>query len=581
MYTMKTSPRSLFNLIALSLTALFLVACGGGGTATTATGGTGTVGLFVTDNPITDGTIKAVCVTYQKVELLGDGRYTLYQGRPRTFDLLKLRDHARPLAFGDVPAGWYEKIRLTLVNDGIELKLDTNSECGDPSPTSAYPRLPGNNKLDFVVKGGFHVQPDSKTYFEIDMDAEKAIHVVETGKACRGAGRKDTMEIDGRCTTFNFRPVVFVRALDKDFTGKLVRLQGTIESVNPEDRSFLLCDALPGMEPDGESGVASRMKYDDDDRYKRCIRVRVSRDDSFFDADGVPRPLANLQDAVGEVVTVNGRLWRMIRPEIPDGYEPEPGECRIWDPALPEGQQSLPGDCHDLWDMVGEGQYLISHYDDDDEYHHALVVEALTIGIGRTTLITGTVDSSPVSVVGSDDEEFGMEAGRPDPVTIVLQAGVPGGNGTRIVDSMGNPLTSDALFPPRPITVDGVVVDSARVLGELVVLLEDPAGLAGKTRMSGTIASMQPDGSAFVLMLDPADPDNARVDSSLSDQPVTVPPEARILLVDLSAGTTEALTREQLARAEGKYINLYAVKPTSGMGDWVADTIVVFISGSL
>jgi hypothetical protein len=565
-------PKFIINLAALSMTAMFLVACGGGGTdnaSSVVTGGSGTVGLFVTDNPITDGTIKAACVTYQKVEVLGDGRYTVYQGQPRTFDLLQLRDHARPLAFGDVPTGVYEKIRLTLVNDGIELKLDNDTGCDVPSRTSAYPKLPGNNKLDFVVKGGIVVQPGSSEYLEIDMDAEKAIHIVETGKNCNSnsANKNDVMEVNGTCTQFNFRSVVFVRALNKEFTGKLIRVVGTIESVNREDRSFQLCNALPGME---DSGAQT-------DPMTRCIRVRVSPDDSFFNAAGSPQPLADIQSAVGEQVTVNGRLWRVIKPEIPDGYQPRPGECRIWDPALPADQQSLPGACEDLWDNVQPGQYLISG---DDNDYYPLVLDALTIGVGSTTLINGMVDSSPVPVSGSQDEQFGMEVGRPSPIDVVLQAGVTGGNGTRIIDQMGNPLTSAALFPPRPVKVDGVVVDSSSVLGELVVLLDDPAGLVGTTRMSGTIGSVATDGSAFVLVMDPADPDNTKVDPTLSDQSVAVPLEAKILLVDLSTGSSESLAREQLTRAAGKYINLYAVKPTSGLGDWLADTIVVIISGS-
>jgi hypothetical protein len=117
--------------------------------------------------------------------------------------------------------------------------------------------------------------------------------------------------------------------------------------------------------------------------------------------------------------------------------------------------------------------------------------------------------------------------------------------------------------------------------GELVVLLdEDALGLIGTTRLSGTIASVEPDGSAFVLMLDPDDPDNTNAVPSGSDQSVIIPLEANILLVNLSEGTTEALAREQLARAAGQYINLYAVKPADGLGDWIADTIVVIIPGS-
>lgn len=568
---MKTSTNYILNIILLSVITAFIVACGGGGSGSTNTSGTGsgTIGIFITDNPITDGTIKAVCVTYQQVEVLGDGRYTVYQGRPRTFDLLKLRDHSRPMAFHEIPAGVYEKIRMTLVNNGIELKLD-ETDCHTPSPNSAFPKLPGNNKLDFVVKGGVVVRPGAKVLFEFDMDAEKAIHLVETGNGncnSNSANNRDAQEIDNTCMQFNFRSVVFVRAITRDYIGKLVRLVGTIRSVNPEDRSLMLCDALPGLE-----------NVDDDDT--RCIRVRVSRDDSFFNAEGLPQPLVALERAVGLQATVNGRLWAVIKPDIPDGHRPPPGECRIWDPDLPAGQQSPPGVCEDLWELVEEGQYLISH--DEGEHIYPLVVDALTIGLGETLVVEGEVVSAPVAVPGSSDEEFSMDVQRPDPLAVLLQAGVTGGNGTRIIDQRGNPLTSDALFPPRPLRVDGVY-SSIDVLmrGELVVLLDiDPVGLSGTTRLSGTIGSVEMDGSAFDLVLDTTDPDNANAVPSLSDQRVTVPLEARILLMNLSDGSSQPLDREDLARATGQYLNVYAVKPADGLGDWIADTILVIIPGT-
>jgi hypothetical protein len=564
--------RIIFSIVFLWAIAL-LAGCGGGGGTDTTNAGSGTLGIFITDNPIADGTIKAVCVTYQQVEVLGDGRYTVYQGESRTFDLLKLRDHSRPMAFHTIPAGVYEKIRLTLENNGIELKLD-DTDCHTPSRNSAYPHLPGNNKLDFVVKGGLVVAPDSKVFFEFDMDAEKAIHVVERSNghcASNSANHSDSRDVDGACKQFNFRSVVFIRALTRAYRGKLIRLVGYIRAVDPEDRSLLLCDALPGMEEE------------DDNDDTRCIRVRVSPDDSFFDEEGFPQSLRALllDDVVDKQATVNGKLWHVIKPDIPDGHRPPPGECRIWDPALPPGQQSRPGDCADLWELVEEGQFLIRH--DEGEHRYPLVVDALTIGLGKTDVVKGETVSAPDEVTGSTDEEFTMDVDRlEDPLAVRLQAAVDDVNGTRIIDQRGNPLTSDALFPPRPVRVDGVY-SRADVLmrGELVVLLDtDAMGLTGTTRLSGTIAidSVAADGSGFVLMLDGSDLDNANAVPSLSAQSVTVPPDARILLVNTTDSSTQPLTREQLERAEGQYINLYAVKPADGLGDWIADTILVIIS---
>jgi len=430
--------------------------------------------------------------------------------------------------------------------------------------------LPGNNKLDFVVHGGMVVAPDSKVFFEFDMDAAKAIHVVERSNShcmSNSANHSDSHEVNGTCMEFNFRPVVFLRAITQQYTGKLIRLVGTIESVDPEDHSLLLCDSLPGME-----------SVDDHDT-TRCVRVRVSRDDSFFDFDGNPQPLQALQRTVGLQATVNGKLWAL---SIPVDHRPPPGECVIWDPSLPVGEQSRPGDCATLWEMTGDGQHLIRH--DEGEHVYALVVDALTIGLGETLVVEGETVTAPVAVTDSTDEEFTMDVNRPTPLAVRLQAAVEGGNGTRIIDQLGNPLTRDALFPPRPVRVDGVYDSIATLMrGELVVLLDqDWSGLVGTTRLSGTVGSVASDGSSLVLVLDPADPDNTNAVPSLSDQSVTVPLEARILLVkqDGAILTTEALERAQLARAEGQYINLYAVKPTDGLGDWIADTVLVIIPGS-
>ena len=216
---------------------------------------------------------------------------------------------------------------------------------------------------------------------------------------------------------------------------------------------------------------------------------------------------------------------------------------------------------------------------DEGEHMYPLVIDALTIGLGETQVVEGETVTSPAAVTDSTDEEFTMDVDRQTPLAVRLQATVDDVNGTRIIDQLGNTLTRDALFPPRPVRVDGVYDPDATLMrGELVVLLDqEVSGLVGTTRLSGTVGSVASDGSSLVLVLDPADPDNSNAVPTLSDQSVTVPLEARILLVNLSEGTTEALERAQLARAEGQYINLYAVKPTDGLGDWIADTILVIL----
>ena len=112
MYT-KTNRYGYSLVILLFLAAL--TGCGGGGSSSgsTSTAGTGTVGLTLTDAPTDD--LDAVNVTIVKAELLSDsGRVTIFQGK-ETVNLLDYRSDARFLSLApNVPAGTYEKIRLTL-----------------------------------------------------------------------------------------------------------------------------------------------------------------------------------------------------------------------------------------------------------------------------------------------------------------------------------------------------------------------------------------------------------------------------------------------------------------------------------
>ncbi len=79
---------------------------------------------------------------------------------------------------------------------------------------------------------------------QLDMDAGKSIHIIEKGNC--------TNKPD-KC--FNFRPVVFVDVIDKDFDSKLVRLNGVIKEVDSVEEYLLLCEALPSKDMDNEGCV--------------------------------------------------------------------------------------------------------------------------------------------------------------------------------------------------------------------------------------------------------------------------------------------------------------------------------------
>lgn len=252
--------RTLFiRQVCVFAAAAMLTACGGGGGGSgsavigsgTGATGVGAVGVVLTDQPANLGEIKQILLTITGVEILGDGdqgKVTLYSGPPRgPFDLLKLQNEARPLAFSsDVPAGTYCKIRLTL----SDLELVFNDNTNEPN---FHPKLPGNSKLDLNARKCFEVSPGATVYLQLDMDA-RSIHVVQTGNKKQ----------------YNFRPVVFIDVVQGNFPAKLVRLEGgVIQEVNRQNGTLLLCDFQYGKGARG--GVGD------------CMTIVISRDTSAFD----------------------------------------------------------------------------------------------------------------------------------------------------------------------------------------------------------------------------------------------------------------------------------------------------------
>lgn len=267
--------------VLLVCVSLFLFACGGGsaGSAGSSGGGdsagVGSVAVLLTDGPAQD--FDEVNVSVIRTELFGDdGKVTLFEG-DETFNLLDLTD-ARLFAIrSSVPTGRYGKIRLTL----RQIQLINRDEFGNV--TELYePKLPGNGKLDLVPRGDIVVVAGETLVVQIDMDAEKSIHIVGTGSG-----------------KYQFRPVVFVDVVSADFLGKFIQVHGVIDAINPADQEFLLC----------ETRILMRKSEDIDDQHSRgCIQVAVQDDTAIFALDGAP---ANFDALVeGEEATVYGRLYR-------------------------------------------------------------------------------------------------------------------------------------------------------------------------------------------------------------------------------------------------------------------------------
>ena len=249
----------------LLLAMAFLVSgCGGGGsgaadTAVTppvATVSTGTIVLLLTDAPVDE--LSAINLDVTEAILIGDmGQQTVFSGN-KTINLLDLANFHQPIVFGEVEAGHFTKIRLRIEN--IEL-VDENTG------QSTFASLPANGKIDLLDQDGFDVFPGRTLLVEIEIDANKSIHIVGTGSG-----------------KYQFRPVVKVNIMDGGLPAKLARLEGTVAEIfdDPAGR-FRLCHA-----EDAES----------------CVIVNLAEGGNVFGPDGQPVDFDTL--AVNDSVVVIG-----------------------------------------------------------------------------------------------------------------------------------------------------------------------------------------------------------------------------------------------------------------------------------
>ena len=270
--------KRLFSILFFSLAFAVLASCGSGDSTGTSSTGSGTVALLLTDAP--SDIFEEINITVVKAELLSDsGAVTMFQGE-RTFNLLDLTD-ARIFAIREgIAAGSYSKIRLTLSD--IEL-VDYNDSNIPQDYLTYHPKLPGNGKLDLNPRGDFTVVAGGTLAIQIDMDANKSIHIVKKGK-------KDE---------YNFRPVVFIDIVTDAFKERFVKLHGDIDAIDTVDQSFKLCNTdIPVQMDDDQKKAGSR----------GCLRVETDNTTAIFDIDGNPAAFDDLVN--GEPATVFGRLQR-------------------------------------------------------------------------------------------------------------------------------------------------------------------------------------------------------------------------------------------------------------------------------
>jgi hypothetical protein len=268
-----------------------LAGCGGDSSTTVVSSpGTGTVVVVVTDAPSDE--FLQIWLAVTKIELIGEpGRFTLFEGSEE-LDLLSLRDDARLLTLGhEVPAGDWSKIRLH-VEDVELVRLIAADDAGTPIDCPAdvvpdpgfvcesiRPKVVANGKIDLNPRGPITVRGGELVFVQLDLDAEKSIHVVRTGNE-----------------RFVFRPVVFVDlfAVRPD---RLARIEGAIDSLDLAAQQLLVCGTHHAFRAGAQQDTGAK---------SRCVDVRVGSDTSIFDGDGQPAALADL--AVGDEVAALGRF---------------------------------------------------------------------------------------------------------------------------------------------------------------------------------------------------------------------------------------------------------------------------------
>jgi hypothetical protein len=340
--------RGILAAIAIT-TAAFALACGvedvgaptggsttGSGTPTTPASPTGAVSLFFTDAP--SPVFDEILLTVKSVELLGgDGPVVLYDGQA-TFDLLRLRYVSELFSIKyDVPSGTYSKIRLIL--DDVELVWRDDKG----KVKTDHPKLTGKGKLDLVPRGTLDVTEGGMVVVQVDVDAEKAIHIKKKGKK----------------EEYQFRPVVFVDVVNAFSEDRLARLHGVIEEIDASRRSLLVCDlgssitphqgilsgptppggATPLGDDDDDDGDDDDDDDDDDDRDRgECVDIVVLPDAALYDESANGISFGNLRRgdsllAVGHLRTDREDLQMLARVLV----QGDPGSFALFSGVVSSG----------------------------------------------------------------------------------------------------------------------------------------------------------------------------------------------------------------------------------------------------
>jgi hypothetical protein len=236
----------------------------------------------------------------------------------------------------------------------------------------------------------------------------------------------------GNKKQYNFRPVVFIDVIQNNFQAKLVRLEdGVIREINTDEGTLRLCEYTYG---DGGRGDVND-----------CMTIVISRQTSAFDN------IAN--DGINTVS--NGDAISLAELMIPE--------------------------------RVGERPVtVVGHFSSHDyENNNYPVVDALVVELGGFLDLGGTVANAASNLRFNMDVDPNQGISVTGALPVALQPDPVGGNGTKILSRSGKVLSSTAIFPPRQVIVDGVLLlANPDYLNSSLVII-DNSGSTGNDEATG------------------------------------------------------------------------------------------------
>lgn len=460
--------KSFLSIIMLTLISLTLAACGGSGTGSTTAGGTGSVGIVLTDGPTAD--FDEVNVTITEIKLIADddhdnnGHVVLFQGE-ETVNLLSLTDFSALFALNNnVPAGEYEKIRLQLKQpNGIELvKKDAQGNVIE----TIYPKMSGNGKLDLNPRGHFYVAPNQTLYLQVDIDANKSLHIVQTGNG-----------------GYRFRPVVFVDILNQQFSGKLVRHFGYVHEVDMMNNRFKLCDTpVPVAAPSTTTSTSSVDSSAAKSLYimDGCIKV-VAANASVFNENGEPVDMSSI--ANNQMLTAIGFV-RSYENDNEDDLDDDNGlENKDGEDGSDDGEDD-------------NSTSVSRHLGNDDDHAIRLYAEVIEMGDeGTFAVVDGTIASEPQT----EADAFGLTLEDTTEISVQLQMG------TKVFSRGGDRLDYQAIDMGLTASVDGIysALDSSVLNSALVIV--DTAMIDSMEQLHGHVLAVDTVNKIITISTDSGD----------------------------------------------------------------------------